>query len=329
MAAAVDLHQARARLRQHHLGVRRAVSDLQGVQAAERVGDQLLRDRAVGEHGLLPEAYEARVVRGPAVVHPDQRCLVDAVAGDAVYDVLGAPEVLLQQHRRVLGAALPLRGHQQLEVAAHLLDRMAELHAVGPRGLHGLDDDGEGLGLREGLDLAPRLATDRAHRPKAGGLDGVLLHLLVAAVRHAVAGGVAAQAHVLGERVRHLHPGLAAAHHGRQLRNARGLAQGLGRLRDRGPLVQLYEELLREALRGLREVAPVLTHLIGPERDDREAPAIQVRRQHRARGVGVHEHDAGPDVAIRRVIIIAIRRDVALLADAHGCLVGGGARAAA
>mmetsp|Transcript_80476 Transcript_80476/g.207145 ORF Transcript_80476/g.207145 Transcript_80476/m.207145 type:complete len:321 (-) Transcript_80476:48-1010(-) len=293
MRAAVDLHQARTCGRHHHLGVSRTVRDAQCVKAASRVSNELLCHRAVGQNTLLTEEDEVATVGWPAVVNPDQCALVDTITRHVIHDVLLALEELLQEHCcTILRTALALRAHQQLEVGARLLHSVAELDAIGARGLDGLDDDGELLGLGERDNIVPDSAAGRAHRPQPRRLDRILLHALVAAIFHAVLRGVATQAHVLGERVRDLNSRLAAADDGLQLRAVGGLGEGLGRALERGLLIDLSQEVLREALRRFREVAPALADLQGPEGDDPIAALIQVRGEHGAGGVGVDDHDA-------------------------------------
>mmetsp|Transcript_52843 Transcript_52843/g.72389 ORF Transcript_52843/g.72389 Transcript_52843/m.72389 type:complete len:321 (-) Transcript_52843:5-967(-) len=308
MAAAVDLDQARARGSHHHLRVCGTVGDSQRVEAAARVRDELLRHLGVSEHALLPEADEVAAVGRPTVVHPDQGALVHAVAGHVVNDVFRAPKELLQEHRSALSAALALRAHQQLEVGAGLLHSVAELDAIGARGLDGLDDDGELLGLGERDNIVPDSAAGRAHRPQPRRLDRILLHALVAAIFHAISCAIPAQAQVLRERVANLDACLAAADHRCQLSTARGLAEDVSCPLERMLLLHLRQEVLREAHCRLGEVPAVLAALLRPEGYHREAALGQLRGEHGARGVRVDQGNAR----------LGDLRDLGLAHDAEG-----------
>mmetsp|Transcript_80477 Transcript_80477/g.207150 ORF Transcript_80477/g.207150 Transcript_80477/m.207150 type:complete len:322 (-) Transcript_80477:5-970(-) len=309
MRAAVDLHQARTCGRHHHLGVSRTVRDAQCVKAASRVSNELLCHRAVGQNTLLTEEDEVATVGWPAVVNPDQCALVDTITRHVIHDVLLALEELLQEHCcTILRTALALRAHQQLEVGARLLHSVAELDAIGARGLDGLDDDGELLGLGERDNIVPDSAAGRAHRPQPRRLDRILLHALVAAIFHAISCAIPAQAQVLRERVANLDACLAAADHRCQLSTARGLAEDVSCPLERMLLLHLRQEVLREAHCRLGEVPAVLAALLRPEGYHREAALGQLRGEHGARGVRVDQGNAR----------LGDLRDLGLAHDAEG-----------
>mmetsp|Transcript_22633 Transcript_22633/g.59795 ORF Transcript_22633/g.59795 Transcript_22633/m.59795 type:complete len:361 (+) Transcript_22633:274-1356(+) len=211
--ATVHLDEAGAVGRHHHLAVRGPVLDLQRIQHAADVGDHGLRLRGVRCHRQHAVVHERGAVHGALVVHPDHHRLVHAVPRHVVHHVLLALQELLAQHRGALAAHLLLRAHQNLEVLARLLLRVAQLHAVGASRLHRLHHHRHLLGPQELLHVLQARAPRLAHRPKPRRLHELLLDLLVAALRDLCP--VGAHAQVLGQRVRQRHARLAAYDHGR------------------------------------------------------------------------------------------------------------------
>mmetsp|Transcript_65217 Transcript_65217/g.199486 ORF Transcript_65217/g.199486 Transcript_65217/m.199486 type:complete len:444 (-) Transcript_65217:1335-2666(-) len=224
-----------------------------------------------------------------------------------VDDVLLSPQEFLAKHGGALAADALLGVHQHVEVLCGLLDAVAQLHAVGPRGLHRLDDHRHGLALQELLDVRDLGAPRLAHRPKAARLHKLLLDLFVAALGDLRA--ICPHLHMLGQSIRTWHARLAAANDGHQLRSAaRFFDEGLGCLQclrfcDFGEVLQVV------AAQG-----PVGLHLVGdllrPQGDDLEAPLERFVPHATSRGVGVNDHDDTGTLLQVRGALAGRQRDV-------------------
>mmetsp|Transcript_23228 Transcript_23228/g.64894 ORF Transcript_23228/g.64894 Transcript_23228/m.64894 type:complete len:235 (-) Transcript_23228:21-725(-) len=117
-------------------------------------------------------------------------------------------EELLHKHRRALDADFVLRGHEELEVLLHLLLGVAELDAIGARGLNGLDHHGHRLALDEGADVDPPRPAGLAHGAQTPCLYELLLDFLVAPLRNGRA--IRPEPQLLREEVGERHTRLAA-----------------------------------------------------------------------------------------------------------------------
>ena len=130
----------------------------------------------------------ARAVRRAAIVGPKAEAFAAAVAVDAVDDVFVAPEELLDEDLLVGDAEAVRRADERRDRGPHVADRRAECHAVGARGLRGLDDERDGrrvvVGVAETpVAREPRLGVvaegrrlELPHRADAGGSD-LLAHV--------------------------------------------------------------------------------------------------------------------------------------------------------
>mmetsp|Transcript_82619 Transcript_82619/g.223844 ORF Transcript_82619/g.223844 Transcript_82619/m.223844 type:complete len:463 (-) Transcript_82619:1331-2719(-) len=287
--ATVHLDEAGAVGRHHHLAVRGPVLDLQRIQHAADVGDHGLRLRGVRCHRQHAVVHERGAVHGALVVHPDHHRLVHAVPRHVVHHVLLALQELLAQHRGALAAHLLLRAHQNLEVLARLLLRVAQLHAVGASRLHRLHHHRHLLGPQELLHVLQARAPRLAHRPKPRRLHELLLDLLVAALRDLCP--VGAHAQVLGQRVRQRHARLAAYDHGRELKLTASLPDGLACLLHGLLLGELrVVNQLATALRLMRRVAQLLGGSKAPDGYDFEAALEALQRHACTCGVRVHDN---------------------------------------
>jgi hypothetical protein len=197
----------------HNLGVPGAVADLERVQNAVGVGDEVAGDRIVGGQRLRAVQDDEAARDGALVTVPDRHGMVETAAADGGDDILRAAQAFLRQDRPVRPPVAVGDGHDRGMRGADLVRVGADVDVVASGAGQWLDHHRpRPAPACPGGGLVCRRRAQAGRGGQAGRPQGLgHLERVPAGVRAPPA--IAGSSQDGGEPVGELHPGLAAREH--------------------------------------------------------------------------------------------------------------------